>query len=113
MIGNSFTNWSKVTPRHNAFLETMLQADVHIIATLRTKQDYIVIERNGKQVPEKIGLKAIQREGIDYEFTLVLDLDMKHLARANKDRTGLFIDEPAFVPSINTGKQILQWCNYE
>ena len=47
-------------------------------------------------VPEKVGLKGITREGMDYEFTLVFDLDIKHNASASKDRTSLFIDKPEF-----------------
>lgn len=112
MTGNSFTNWSKITPRHNAMLQHILQAEVHVIATLRTKQDYILVEKNGRLVPEKTGLKSIQRDGTDYEFTLVFDLDIKHLAVASKDRTGLFMDKPAFVPTVITGKTILSWCNH-
>lgn len=111
MTGNSFTNWSKVTPRHNAFIQAILQAPVHIIATLRTKQDYVLTEKNGKVVPEKVGLKSIQRDGTDYEFTLVFDLDIKNHATASKDRTTLFFGHPEHKLSAATGKAILQWCN--
>jgi hypothetical protein len=111
MAGNSFTNWSKLTPVHNNFVQTILQSPLHIIATIRTKQDYVLQEKNGKQVPEKVGLKAITREGMDYEFTIVLDIDIKHHATASKDRTQLFIDKPEFTITSDTGKRILQWCN--
>jgi hypothetical protein len=111
MSGNSFTNWSKVTPRHNAFIQAILQAPVHIIATLRTKQDYVLTEKNGKMVPEKVGLKAIQRDGTDYEMTLVFDLDSKNNAIASKDRTGLFFGKPETKLSTAVGKTLLDWCN--
>ncbi len=111
MTGNSFTNWSKVTPRHNAFVQKFLQSECHIIATIRTKQDYVLSEKNGKMVPEKVGLKAVTREGMDFEFTLVFDLDIKHMASASKDRTGLFMDKPDGVITPDTGRRILKWCN--
>ena len=111
MAGNSFTNWSRLTPLHNNFVQTILQSPLHIIATIRTKQDYVLQEKNGKQVPEKVGLKAITREGMDYEFTIVLDIDIKHHATASKDRTQLFIDKPEFTITSDTGARILQWCN--
>lgn len=110
MPGNSFTNWNKVTPRHNAFVQAMLQADAHIIATIRTKQDYVLSDKNGKMVPEKVGLKGITRDGLDYEFTLVFDLNIKHQAECSKDRTGLFMDQPPHILTPNTGKRILSWC---
>ncbi len=111
MAGNSFTNWNKVTPRHNSFIQRILQSSCHIIATIRSKQDYILQEKNGKMVPEKVGLKGVTREGMDYEFTLVLDLDIKHFATATKDRTNIFSDKPEFKISPDTGKTILNWCN--
>ncbi|MGN6293487.1 MAG: AAA family ATPase [Chitinophagaceae bacterium] len=111
MAGNSFTNWSKLTPRHNGFVQAILQSPVHVIGTIRSKQEYVLSERNGKQVPEKVGLKGVTREGMDYEFTLVFDVDIKHHAIASKDRTGLFADKPAFTISAGTGEQILNWCN--
>jgi hypothetical protein len=110
MMGNSFTNWAKVTPRHNGFVQKILQSSCHIVATIRSKQDYVLSEKNGKMVPEKIGLKGVTREGLDYEFTIVLELDLKHQATATKDRTQLFMDKPSFVITPDTGKMIKHWC---
>ena len=111
MQGNSFTNWGKITPRQNAFVQKILQSKCHIICTLRTKQDYVLSEKNGKMVPEKVGLKSVMRDGIDYEFTIVFDVDMKHNVIASKDRTGLFMGKTEFVISQSIGKRILEWCN--
>lgn len=109
--GNSFVNWAKIKPLEKKFVDKILQSDIHFIATMRVKQDYIVNEKNGKMVPEKIGLKAIQRDEISYEFTIVFDLDNKHFAVASKDRTLLFEGKPLFLINSNTGKKILDWCN--
>lgn len=111
MQGNSFTNWGKLTPRHNAFVQSILQSSCHIIGTIRSKQDYVITEKDGKHVPEKVGLKGVTRDGTDYEFTIVLDVDIKHNAVASKDRTGLFMDKPPFNITPEIGKQILNWCN--
>ena len=108
--GNSYTNWNKFTPRHDALVQALLQSNCHLIATARAKQDYVLSEKNGKQVPEKVGMKAITREGMDYEFTLVMELDSRHSAKVSKDRTGLFAGKPEFIISPQTGTQILQWC---
>jgi len=111
MTGNSFTNWGKLTPRHNKFIGTIVDANKHIIGTFRSKQDYVMSEKNGKQVPEKIGLKAVTREGVDYEFTLCFDIDIKHNANTSKDRTGLFMDKPEFVITEQVGIDLQKWCN--
>jgi hypothetical protein len=111
LAGNSFTNWAKVTPRQNAFIDKILQCDAHVIATMRTKQDYVLNQKDGKFTPEKVGLKAVQRNDLDYEFTIVFDVDIKHFAVSSKDRTGLFMDKPEFKISTETGKKILDWCN--
>ena len=110
MLGNSFTNWGKVTPRQNTFVNKILRSNAHIISTMRVKQDYVLNQKNGKVVPEKVGLKAIQRNDLDYEFTIVFDIDAAHHAKASKDRTGLFIDKPEFVINASTGKKIMEWC---
>ena len=109
MMGNSFTNWSKVTPRHNSLVQRILQSSCHVIATLRTKQDYVLSDKNGKMVPEKVGLKSVTKDGMDYEFTTVFDLDINHNANCTKDRTGLFTNIPQKLTE-DTGERILNWC---
>jgi len=111
MQGNSFTNWSKLTPRHNSFVQHLLQCDAHIIGTIRAKQDYVLSDKGGKIVPEKVGLKGVTRDGMDYEFTLVFDLDNTLRAKATKDRTQLFFGKPEFIPTVDTGAVILKWCS--
>jgi hypothetical protein len=111
MPGNSFTNWGKITPMQNNFINKILQSDAHFIATIRTKQDYVLNNKNGKMVPEKVGLKAIQRDGVDYEFTLVFDININHQAVCSKDRTGMFADRPEFIITAGTGRRIKDWCN--
>lgn len=111
LAGNSFTNWAKITPLQKSFTDKILQCDAHVIATMRTKQDYVLNQKDGKYIPEKVGLKAVQKEGLDYEFTVVFDVDIKHFAISSKDRTGLFMGKPEFIINSHTGKKILEWCN--
>lgn len=106
---NGFAAWRTITPEHNALVEAILKSKCHIIATMRSKQEY-VLETNdkGKQVPKKVGLAPIQRDGMEYEFTVMLDIDTNHVASATKDRTGLF-DGQFFKISEQTGKDLLTW----
>lgn len=108
--GNSFTAWSKVTPRHNAFVQKMLQSSCHIITTVRSKTEYVLSDKNGKQVPEKVGMKSIQKEGYEYDSTLAFELNINHTAQVSKDRTGLFIGKHDFVLTPEVGRKIKQWC---
>lgn len=111
MTGNSFKNWNQITPRHKSFIQKILTADVHVIVTMRTKQDYVLNFQNGKHIPEKVGLKAIQRDGVDYEFTILFELDANNKAKASKDRTRLFAASLPFLITKDTGSRIRLWCN--
>lgn len=106
---NGFAAWRTITPEHNALVEAMLRSPCHIIATMRAKQEY-VLETNdkGKQTPKKVGLAPVQRDGMEYEFTVMLDVDMNHVASASKDRTSLF-DGRYFKLSPEIGQELLQW----
>jgi hypothetical protein len=111
---NSFANWAKITPRHNALIQHILNTPAHVIATLRSKQEYALKKDDrGRSTPEKLGMKPIQRDGIDYEFTTVLSVDMNHKAVAVKDRTGLFPLDTPFTITEEVGKRLLQWSREE
>lgn len=77
--GNKYAAWREVTPMHNALIDAILQSPMHVIVTMRTKTEY-VLETNerGKQVPRKIGTQPIQRDGVEYEFDVVADVEQEH-----------------------------------
>ena len=106
--GNSWSAWRQVTPKHNELVDAMLQSKCHIIATMRSKMEYAQVEENGKKQVKKLGMSPIQRDGMEYEFTVFIDLDQQHTATTTKDRTTLF-DGQYFVPTIETGKTLLAW----
>ena len=84
--GNSWTAWRDITPMHNALVDGMLSCRMHLVATLRQKMEYIQTNEGGKTKIEKVGLASIQREGMEYEFTIFGDMDDGHVMRIAKHR---------------------------
>jgi hypothetical protein len=105
---NSYTAWRLVTPRHNDLVDAMLQSKCHIIATMRSKTEYAQVEEGGKKKVVKLGMAPVQRDGMEYEFTVFLDLDASHNAVASKDRTSIF-DGLVFRPTEETGRKLREW----
>lgn len=110
---NSYTAWRDVTPQHNALVDAILQSPVHVIATMRSKTEYVLeLNDKGKQVPRKVGMAPVQREGMDYEFTLVFEIDQAtHTAAVSKDRTSLFDGQLPHKINRETGERVLNWLN--
>ncbi|MGQ6015125.1 ATP-binding protein [Serratia sp. IR-2025] len=108
--GNSWSAWSEINPRHRFFLDAILRSPMHIIATMRSKTETAQVEENGRKKVAKLGMKSEQRDGVEYEFTTVLDIGHEtHHAIASKDRTKLFSNSDPVVLSEQTGKQLLSW----
>lgn len=106
--GNTWSAWSETTPRHDAFVNKVLQSPVHIITCTRSKMETVMTD--DKKV-KKLGMKDIQRENWEYELTVSLSLDRDtHTAIASKDRTELFEKKDPFVITEATGKVIKDWC---
>lgn len=109
--GNSWSAWNDITPRHRAFLDALMRSSMHVVATMRSKTETSQTEGpNGKKQVVKLGMKAEQRDGAEYEFTTVLDIIHDgHFAVASKDRTGLFADKDPQKISEKTGQALLDW----
>lgn len=107
--GNSYAAWRNITPLQNRLINALLSSPCHIIATMRSKTDYVQnINDRGRTEIRKVGLAPIQRDGIDYEFAIVFELNNDHLATVSKDRTRLF-DGNIFTISQDTGKLLRSW----
>ena len=112
-LGGRFQDWAKVSPRHQGFVDAILNSSCNVITTTRRKIDYSLdMGSNGKTKVIKHGTKEITREGFEYELTVNFELvNDQHMAKASKDRTGLFMDSPEFVINSATGRKLVQWCN--
>lgn len=109
---NTYTAWAKVTPEHNKLLDKMVRCKSHLIVTMRSKMAQELVNTGKGLSPQKIGLQPIQREGIEYEFTTVFNLDQYHRYTCSKDRTRLF-DNPE-IPAEFTkdiAVKLIDWLN--
>ena len=108
--GNSFTAWRDVTPMHRDMVEAILACPCHVIATMRSKMAYeLETDAKGKMKPTKIGLKPIQREGVEYEFDVIGDLDVDHMIIVSKSRCPAIDGARAVKPGGAFIAPLLEW----
>jgi len=102
--------WGELTPRHNRFLNTMIRSPIHIITTMRMKMQYVVDTVDGRNTPRKIGLGPIQRDNVEYEISVLLEMDGSHTATIVKDKTQILGGlGDVFRPTIETGNALRVW----
>ena len=111
--GGTYQAWGKVTPRHDAFINRLATSPIHLIATMRGKDQYeIEKDNNGKTSIKKLGVGAKQRDGFEYEFTCTFTIDQKtHMAESQKDNTHIFENDNGFLLSEAHGRRIIEWAN--
>lgn len=111
--GGTYQAWSRVTPRHNKFINAIADSPIHIIATMRGKDQYeMTKDERGKTSVQKLGIGAKQRDGFEYEFTCTFLIDQKtNCAEVQKDNTHIFEHDGAVLLTENHGKKIIQWAN--
>jgi hypothetical protein len=108
--GNSYVAWKDVTPLQRRMVDAMLQSPAHIIVTMRSKMDYIQeTDAQGKKTVRKVGMAPIQRAGMEYEFTIVADMDVDHHISISKSRCDEMADKVAMKPGPDFWKQFTEW----
>jgi len=110
--GNSWSAWSEGTPKQKRMVEAILSFDGHIIATMRSKTEWTTTQNSkGKTTPQRVGLTPEQGKGIEYEFDLLLELNVDHMATVLKDRTGKYQDKVIEKPGESFGAELVAWLN--
>lgn len=113
LAGGKVTDWKDISPRHEKFLDAIEKSSIHIIATLKGKDQYeIDKDDKGKVSVKKLGLGTRQREGFEYRFTCTFSVDQAtHSATAQKDNTHIFEGNIGEVLTEKYGAKIIDWAN--
>lgn len=107
---NSFAAWREVTPHHNELVDALIQCKCHLIVTMRSKTEYVLEEdARGKKVPRKVGMAPVQRDGLEYEFDIVAEVDNEHRMIVSKSRCFELADEVIIKPGADVGAKIGAW----
>jgi hypothetical protein len=108
---NSFTAWRDVTPIHNDLVESILQSSCHIIATMRSKTEYVQEKdtSTGKTVIRKVGTVPIQRDGMEYEFDVVADMTVEHQLIVSKTRCPALDGAVIPMPGKEISEELKKW----
>lgn len=112
--GGTYQAWSRITPRHQKFIEAISNSPIHIIATMRGKDQYEMVkdEKTGKSAVQKLGVGAKQRDGFEYEFTCTFLIDQKtNAAETQKDNTHIFEGQGSTILTEKHGEEIIKWAN--
>lgn len=110
--GGTYQSWGKVTPRHDKFINALADSKIHLIATMRGKDQYEMEKDGNKTTVKKLGVGAKQRDGFEYEFTCTFLIDQKtNMAETQKDNTHLFEHEGAVLLNEGHGRKLIQWAN--
>ena len=112
--GGTYQAWSRITPRHQKFIEAISNSPIHIIATMRGKDQYEMVkdEKTGKSAVQKLGVGAKQRDGFEYEFTCTFLIDQKtNAAETQKDKTHIFEGQGSTILTEKHGEEIIKWAN--
>lgn len=110
--GGNFGAWRDATPRHNALVDAILGAPLHVICTLRSKVEYVVENVGGRNQVRKVGLQPVQRDGLEYEFTVVGDVTQEHDLIITKTRAAFLKDAVIREAGEDLGKQLAAWLSH-
>ena len=109
--GNTYVAWGRVSPRHNKFMDKLIESELFIIATVRGEDKYVLEEVDGKSVPKKVALGYTQRKDTEYQFTSTFNIDQEsHIASSVKDNTHIFEDSNDILTKKH-GIAIFEWAS--
>lgn len=114
LAGSNFNNWSKVRPIERKLIDAMVGSTSHIVATMRSKTEWVLedtVNKQGKDTksPRKIGMAPIQTSGIEYEFDIAGDMDYNHILTISKSRCSELSDKTFLNPGKDIADILKNW----
>lgn len=110
IVNQNFGKWKDVQPIEQAFIEAIVSSPIHIIATMRAKTQYEVEKDDrGKPTPKKVGMGAIQREGMEYEFDIAAMMDVQNTITIEKTRCSALQGVSKNCPDASFMAPVLRW----
>lgn len=111
--GNNFSGWKEVRPDERRMIDAIVSYPGHVVVTLRVKTEYVIedVEKGGRTVkaPRKVGLKPEQREGMEYEFDVIGDLDLDNTLTVSKTRIPMLHGAVTEKPGPEFADTIRDW----
>lgn len=106
------SDWAPITAEYQELVEAILQTNLHVIMTARSKTawDYDADEK-GKLKPKIVGLAPVMRDGFQFENGEIIFMAERGVALTLKDDTMLLPTEEPWIPTVDTGKLIAGWYN--
>lgn len=107
---NNMVAWRKATPLQQAMVDAIVSSKMHIIACMRSKQEY-ALERDekGRTTVTKLGLAPVQRDGTEFEFDIFGEIDIDHNLVITKTRCFELTDAVINKPGKGLGEQLAEW----
>ncbi|MFN7976371.1 MAG: ATP-binding protein [Acidobacteriota bacterium] len=107
---SSFMAWREVTPMHNELVDALVQAPMHVLVTMRSKTEYVIEDDDrGKKVPRRVGIGPVQRDGLEYEFDVVGDMDLDNTLVVTKTRCRSLSGAVVRKPTVQLGLTLAAW----
>lgn len=111
---NDYTAWGPAGELQNKLVQAIVASELHVIATMRSKTTYEVQKsESGKAVPVKLGMQPIQRDGFEYEFDILLDMDIHNNAVVGKTRCHALVNEVFYKPGADIARILVAWLDGE
>lgn len=108
--GNTYMAWKEGTPAQNQLIEAIVTAKIHVIGTMRSKTEYaLVTDERGKSAPKKMGMAPIQRDGFEYEFDVMLDMDIDNTGVVTKTRCSALAGRVINKPGSDVAAVLKEW----
>lgn len=102
--------WSEYRPIENAVKAAILGYPGHVIVTMRVKTEHVTeVNERGKTITRRLGTKIDQRDTVDYEFSVIGEMDTDHTLTITKTTCADLVDRVIERPGLDLVDTLAAW----